>query len=83
MPKVKVNYPESAKKIQKAWKDLHDKREKHMKEIRMEPTKMVEAKEDSYEIEPICIKNDHVVKHEPHKDHILKEGSGKLVLLSH
>lgn len=73
---------ESAKKIQKAWKNLHDKKERLMKEVRMEPTKMIDPKEDSYEIEPICIKNETAVTPEPFPDQpLLKETSGSLILL--
>lgn len=43
----------------------------------MEPTKMVDTKDDSYEIEPICIKNEPATKLEPYADQPMpREASG-------
>ncbi len=80
-PKVDQSNAESAKKIQKAWKDLQEKRERQMREVRMEPTKMQESRDESFEIEPTCIKNDFVAALDPYFDQpLLREQSGTLGL---
>lgn len=47
----------------------------------MEPTKMVEFKEESFEIEPTCIKNEQAVNPETYQEtYLVKEPSGKIFL---